>query len=621
MDTLNNTQEQAKVAWDAQGQLNSSTDPWRDFLAPQTGGDFLAGWLAVTSQRIVGCRAAALLLQGETGVMGFAAGWQLDDDLRSEIAPIADRVVRSPEPQVQTVGSDTYLGYPIEQGTNVVAVVVFILGKPPGSGLRDILREIHWAAGWIDARLWQSQAAEGVGRAQTARLVFDLLAAANEHERFDGSVLALVNAFPELTGFETAAVAMRRGNRLRLEALSRDAGFSKNAKLTRAHEAAMAEAMDQGATVVFPARPDGRNMISLAHATLAKQVGAAVMVSVPLRVQGRVEGVLMVSRRGNSDQLFALDQNGVADLELAAAAIAPGLQLRYQQRRWISGRGRDLAGRAATAVLGRRPALTLGFLAALGVIAALVMVPVELRVRADVTLRGGTQQSVTAPQSGFIAEAAVKAGDRVAQGQLVARLDGQELEIEQAAAISRVAKADQDWRTATASGQRSEAAIAAAALREAQAQLDLVETRLSRLSITAAQAGFVVSGDLSQSIGAPVSAGDPLFEIATTDTYRLFIEVSEFDLELVRPEQTGSAVFSGLASKRLPFVVTSIASVSNPAEGENRFRVEADIPASADLRPGLTGTAKISTGNTRLGWSLVRGSVVRLRLWTWRFWP
>lgn len=534
---------------------------------------------------------------------------------------MADRVVRSPEPQVQTVGSDSYLSYPIEQGAKVVAVVVFVLGTPPGSALRDILREVHWAAGWIDARLWQSQAAEGVGRAQTARLVFDLLAAANEHERFDGSVLALVNAFPELTGFEMAAVAMRRGNRLRLEALSRDAGFSKNAKLTRAHEAAMAEAMDQGATVVFPARPDGRSMISLAHATLVKQIGAAVMVSVPLRVQGRVEGVLMVLRRGNADQLFALDQNGVADLELAAAAIAPALHLRYQQRRWISGRGRDVAGRVATALLGRRPALALAALAALGAIAALIVVPVELRVRADVTLRGGTQQSVTAPQSGFIAEAAVKAGDRVVQGQLVARLDGQELEIEQAAAVSREAQADQDWRTATASGQRSEAAIAAAALREAQAQLELVETRLGRLSITAAQAGFVVSGDLFQSIGAPVSAGDPLFEIATTDTYRLFIEVSEFDLELVQPAQTGSAVFSGLASKRLPFVVTSIASVSNPADGENRFRVEADIPASEDLRPSLTGTAKISTGTTRLGWSLVRSTVVRLRLWTWRFWP
>lgn len=619
--TSDTTHAQTKPSGEAHEQLRSSKDPWRDFLAPQTGGDFLAGWLAVTSQRVGGCRSAALLLQGETGVMGFAAGWQLDSDLRHEIGPLAERVVRSPEPLLQTVGTDTYLGYPLEQGANVVAVVVFVLGAHPGNGLREVLREVHWSAGWVDARLWQSQAVEGLDRAETARLVFDLMAAANEHERFDGAVLALVNAFAELTGFETAALAMRRGSRLQLEALSRDAGFFKTAKFTRAHEAAMSEAMDQGATVVFPDRPDGRNMISLAHSQLAQQIGAAVIVSVPLRVQGQVEGVLMVSRRSKSDQLFTLDQNAITDLELAAAAIAPGMHLRYQQRRLISGRGRDLTERAATALLGRRPALALGFLAALGVLAALIMVPVDLKVRADVTLKGGTQQTVTAPQAGFIAEAAVEAGDRVIQGQLLARLDGQELETEQAAAASRVAKAEQDWRTATAMGQRSEAAIAGAALREAQAQLDLIDTRLSRLSIAAAQAGFVVSGDLSQSIGAPVSAGDPLFEIATTDTYRLFIDVSEFDLELVEPEQTGSALFSGLASRRLPFVVTSIASVSNPAEGENRFRVEADISASPGLRPGLTGTAKISTGTSRLGWALLRGTVVRLRLWTWRFWP
>ncbi|WP_322865705.1 efflux RND transporter periplasmic adaptor subunit [Aquicoccus sp. G2-2] len=487
--------------------------------------------------------------------------------------------------------------------------------------MRAVLREVHWAAGWLDARLWQGQAASGMERADSAKLVLDLLAAANEHQRFDGAALALVNAVPEMTGFDSAAVGMMRGRRVRLEALSRDAGFTAKARLTRAYEAAMAEAADQSAPVGFPERPDGRQMITLAHAALAREIGAALILSVPLLVEGRVEGVLCVAKATSAESALALDPSAVGDLTLAAAALGPGLKTKLDERRWISGRGRALGTRAATALLGRRPALALASLAVLAVLAALTFAPAELRVHADATLKGATQRSILAPQEGFIAEADVKAGEHVTKGALLARLDDRELRVEEAAARARLAKAEQDWRTATASGKRSEAAIATTTLDETRAALALIEARLARLDITAPQAGLVIAGDLSQQIGAPVAPGDPLFEIATTGAYRLFIDVSEYDLELVHPGQQGRVSFSGLASLSLPFTVTTIASVSDPGAGENRFRVEADIAPTNGLRPGLTGTAKIETGQARLGWVLLRGTAVRLRLWAWRMLP
>lgn len=620
-DVAHKGSEAPRVEAASVAALATSADPWRDFLVPKTGANFLAGWLALTAGRLSDCRAAVLLLQGESGVLGFAAGWHLDDTVQTLAGKLAARLAQRPEPLIEKAGQDTLIGYPLEQGGHPVAVAVFVLSRDPGTGLRPLLREIHWAAGWLDARLWQGQAATGIERADSAKLVLDLLAAANEHQRFDGAALALVNAIPEMTGFDTAALGMVQGRGVRLEALSRDAGFTAKARLTRAVEAAMAEAMDQSAPVGFPERPDGRQMITLAHAALARELGAALILSVPLLVEGRAEGVLTVAKSPQPGQSLALDPSAVEDLRLAAAAIGPGLKTRLQERRWISGRGRALAGRAATAVLGRRPTLSLAALAGVAAIAALILVPADLRVHADATLKGATQRSILAPQQGFIAEANVKAGDAVSAGTVLARLDDRELRVQLAAAQARLAKAEQDWRTASAAGKRSEAAIASTALDEANAALSLVEAQLARLTITAPQSGLVISGDLRQRIGAPVSPGDQLFEIASTGQYRLFIDVSEYDLELVRPGQTGQVTFSGLASHSLPFTVATIASVSDPGAGENRFRVEADIDPVEGLRPGLTGTAKIDTGSAWLAWVLLRGTAVRLWFWSWRMLP
>ncbi|MDX1784645.1 MAG: HlyD family efflux transporter periplasmic adaptor subunit, partial [Roseovarius sp.] len=223
---------------------------------------------------------------------------------------------------------------------------------------------------------------------------------------------------------------------------------------------------------------------------------------------------------------------------------------------------------------------------------------------------------------GFLAEAPARAGQQVRAGDLLARLDSSDLELEAAAATARIGEARQALREALAEGDRAAAAVANADLSEALAAADLTAARLARLSITAPIDGLIVSGDLSQRIGAPVSRGDTLFEVARQDGWRLRIDVSEYDLGLVQPGQVGRAVLAGLPDDPVPFSVQSIAAVSDPGEGENRFRIEAlvtDPPAG--LRPGLQGVAKIEAGSTSLAHAWLRGSLVRAKLLLWRWVP
>jgi len=601
----------------------TATDPWRAFLNPGDGADFLAGWLAIAAGRIAEAQAAVLFLRGDAGRMGPAARWNLPEEIPQPYVTVAEELLRSTEPLIDHHEGVTLLGYPIEAGAELQGVLVLALrDRPDGAAFRRIMRDLHWSAGWIEARLWQGQAALGRKQADSAHLLTRLLAATDGHVRFDGAALSLVNAIPEVTGFDAAALGMVRRGRVRLEALSRVAAFGRRTERVAAHEAAMDEALAQGEAVVWPAPPEGRRMIDAAHRALGRTLGSGAVVSAPLLVRGQVVGVLTLQRGRGEDESLVLAADAVDDLRLVASALAPLLKAKYDERRLVSGRLRDWAGRGLTAVLGRRPAITLGAIVLAVALAVPFLVPAELRIRADATVEGAMQQAAVAPADGFIAEAPVRAGAEVTRGMLLARLDDRDLELEAAANDARVDQARQSLREALSIGDRAKAAVANADLAEALAAADLTRARLDRLEITAPIDGLVVSGDLSQRIGSPVTRGDTLFEIARQDGWRLRIDVSEYDLSLIAPGQTGRAVMPGLAATPVPFEVTAVASVSEPGEGENRFRVEARVlDAPPAIRPGLQGTAKVSVGDSSLAWAWARSSVIRLRLLWWRLLP
>ncbi|RKF13561.1 HlyD family efflux transporter periplasmic adaptor subunit [Roseovarius spongiae] len=605
------------------GEAPAPADPWRAFLDPDDGAAFLSGWLAIACERIGSARAGVLFLRGDGGRLGVAARWQVAEAETERFVTLAEALLRKPEPLLQRGEEDTLLGYPIDSGGTVQGVLVLALAThPDGATMRALMRELHWSCGWIEARLMQGQAALGRRQASSAQLVTGLLAACDAHERFDGAALALVNAIPGLTGFDLAALGMLRRGRVRFEALSRVAAFGRKSERVAAFEAAMDEALAQGEPVTWPAPQDGRQMIDAAHRALGRMLGAGALISAPLTVRGQPVGVLLLERGREGDAAVALAEGTADELQLVAAALAPLLKAKYDERRLISGRLRDWAGRGLSAVFGRRPAITLAAIVAALALALPFVITAELRVRADASVEGAQQQAAVAPVDGFLAEAPARAGQEVRTGDVLARLDSRDLALEAAAAEARIAEARQSLREALAEGDRAAAAIANADLAEARAAADLAAARLDRLTVTAPIDGLIVSGDLSQRIGAPVARGDTLFEVAATDGWRLRIDVSEYDLGLVAPGQEGRAVLAGLPDTPVPFRVESIAAVSDPGEGENRFRVDATVSAPPPgLRPGLEGIAKIAAGETTLAHAWLRGTLVRARLLLWRWLP
>src|SRR3546814_6263392 len=102
-----------------------------------------------------------------------------------------------------------------------------------------------------------------------------------------------------------------------------------------------------------------------------------------------------------------------------------------------------------------------------------------------------------------------------------------------------------------------------------------------------------------------------LFEVAPMGSYRVALNVEEQDVNYLRPGQQGRFAPTGLAGDTVPFTVRRITSVTSNVDGQNLFRVEAELAGGrqAVLRPGMEGVAKVEIDRRNNFWKIGRANV------------
>jgi RND family efflux transporter MFP subunit len=235
-------------------------------------------------------------------------------------------------------------------------------------------------------------------------------------------------------------------------------------------------------------------------------------------------------------------------------------------------------------------------------------------------IEGQIQRSVVAPFNGFVLEAPVRAGDTVKTGQLLARLDDRDLLLERLKWLTERQRRKLEFEKAMGERNRSEQQISTTQVEQAEAQIRLVDEQLARASLISPFDGLVISGDLTQSIGASLQRGQEMFQIAPLDSYRVVLDVDETQIGDIAIGQKGLLVVSSVPGEEFPLAVTKITPVSKAHDGHNTFRVEGELATAAlALRPGMHGVAKIEVDRRRMVWIWTRSFLdwARLMLWRW----
>jgi multidrug efflux pump subunit AcrA (membrane-fusion protein) len=210
----------------------------------------------------------------------------------------------------------------------------------------------------------------------------------------------------------------------------------------------------------------------------------------------------------------------------------------------------------------------------------------------------------------------------VSRDDVIAVLEDRELRLERLKWAGQQEELNKQLRQAMAERNPSQTQILGAQLDQVRAQLARVEDQLARTRITAPFDGLVVSGDLTQSLGAPVERGAVLYEIAPMTAYRVILQVDERDMASVSVGQTGNILLSAFPQEPIPFEIEKITPVSTAKEGRNFFRVEAELQREEDrLRPGMQGVGKIEIDRRPYVWIWTHSVWTSLRLMLWKWLP
>jgi len=600
---------------------------WRQFSQARSAEEFCSSWLAIQCQLIGAVSDGVVVLQkpGASSFVPVAFHPENPSD-RGKLAEVTERALKERQGVVLRLGAaaandDTVrcqLASPVQLDGEPRGVVGLELEPRPEAQVRLAMRELQWGSGWLEVLLRRHADPRDAARLRL-KLALDLVSALLEHEGLSDGGAAFVTELATRTGCDRATLGVLKGARVAIRAVSHSGQFDHRANLLRFAAEAMEEAIDQKAAVSFPPAQDRARLVARAHELLLQESGAGAVATFPLESGGKVVGALTLERPAG----FQLDAPTLELAEAVAAVCGPIVALKLTGERGLGIHLLDVVRSFWGKLVGPRHALYKLIAAATAlVVLFFAFVDGTYRVSADAAVEGETQRAITAPIAGFVKEASRRAGDTVKKGEVIGRFDDRDLRLERVRLSSQQGQYTKQYREAMAKHDRPQAAIVTTQLEQVEAQVALVDEQLARVEMVAPFDGVIVSGDLSQRLGAPVERGQVLFEIAPLDDFRIALQVDEHDFAQVLPGQRGELVVSSMPYQSFAFTVTKITAVNNAKDGANRFRVEARLDAKPErLRPGMEGVGKIEVDERRLLWIWTHSLIDRLRLWLWHALP
>jgi RND family efflux transporter MFP subunit len=601
---------------------------WAEFAQPTTIEASCRSWLALQCGIIEGVTGGLVLLgPADRGPFAPAGVWPSPRRSMKHLTGAAERALTErrgllsehrptgepgepPEPRV-------HVAYPLEVAGRLHGVVVLEVTPRADDELQAALRQLYWGSAWLEVLLRRDAEVRETAARQRLQTVLDMAALAVGHQRFYAAATAFVTALATALGCDRVSLGFVRARRTHVRAISHTAEVRKRTNLVRAIGEAMDEVLDQRATIVHPPAAGQPARVTRAHAELARQHGTGAVCSIPLGDGGRTFGALTLERSAE----VPFDSATVELVEAIGAVLGPILETQRREDRWLVTKaaesGRHLFGRLFGA---GHPGIKLGTLAVLAVVVFFALAEGTYRVTAPTVVEPLVKRAVVAPFNGYIAEARVRAGDLVRQGDLLCMLDDRELRVERLKSLAQHEQLVRQFHQALAAHNAAQVAILTAQIDQAKAQLTLLNDQLTRTRVVAPLEGIVVIGDLSQSLGSPVERGQVLFEVAPLDVYRVVLQVDERDISDVSTGQAGHLMLSGMPGEPLPLRIEKLTPVSTSREGRNYFRVEARIETTPGrVRPGMEGVAKVEIDRRHLIWIWTHEVTdwVRLALWSW----
>jgi RND family efflux transporter MFP subunit len=221
------------------------------------------------------------------------------------------------------------------------------------------------------------------------------------------------------------------------------------------------------------------------------------------------------------------------------------------------------------------------------------------------------QNMIGSDASGKLIRLDVQEGDRVAQGQVIAKIDDELLQIQlQNIEVSIEGQRNDDQRNEALSRDKAipEVQIEKTKLgiKSAELQKKQLQKQLRSTNITAPFSGVITKKMVD--LGSVIGPGSPLVEITDISSLKLTISVPERDILKFRNGQTVEVKADVYGTKIFQGKVTFL---SVQADKSHNFKVQITVPnVKNELMAGMYGTASLSNSNSVTALSIPRKALV-----------
>lgn len=482
----------------------------------------------------------------------------------------------------------------------------------------------------FESFLWRERALAEAEQRAMLRETLELLDRSFEGESAEATGSLICHEMKRRFACTRVAIGLiRRAGRIRLTAISGSDEIDRKSPAVGAIEAAMEECADQDAELIYPPPPEfesdpAHRRVTRAHASLSERFGPSSILSLPLRLEGDLVGVVTLERSPEDP----FPPGSVPLVRLVSEFIGPAIWVRRLADRRIIAVTRDRLIDLGEAIVGPRYTGRKLLAALLGVLLIVASVPwVPDSISASAEVRARTARVIVPPFEGYLREVLVKPGQTVARGQLLAAMDTSLIEEEIQSYLAQRSGAEVERNDLAASGANL------ARVRQLENEIEWYDAeiaarqkRIERAAIRAPIDGVISRGDIESLINARVDPTQILFEIIQDDNVAI-ARVDERDIPRVRHGQHGHLVTTAWPGKKIPVTVTRINPAAEAVDESNVYHVEVALdnpPKDLTVEPGMSGTVKLipltDSGRRRRTslMNMIFGPIVdeiRLRMW------
>ena len=623
-----------------------------------------------------GARAGALFLRdnmgalriahnvrfAQIGIADTAANQRLNERLLQDVLATGQASIYTSDEKRELPSHHVIIMAALQAGTEPVgAVELFQRPDSPPESRAGYLQFVEQMCGYASQYLARQRQPAQVETATRFWERFEQFALAMQRAvGIKETSTVAVNDGRLLLRADRLSLAVRRGKKTSITAISAQESVNARANLVRSMASLADAAMELGETVQFTGKIEHLpQQIEKPLAAFVQESGSRMVMVVPLRESGpliasddegkskelaprsRVVGALVIEQVASSQPAPELAERAdlVADHTGAALTKALDYQRVFLLPLWRA------VGQTTEWFHGRKLAKLVAIVGgAVAVGLVLTLVPWDYRVEGEGRLMPVEQHDVFAPLDGEVVEIAVEGGQRVNAGDLVVQLRNDQLRADLLAArnehgekqqlvlslreqIDNAERIDNKEEAIRLVGKQQETQIEIRGLEE---RIHVLEEREQLLSVKAPASGVVATFQPEQTLqNRPVRRGESLLEIMN--------DAGPWHLELEVEEQRMGHILLGqekLGKKDLPveFILATSAETTfrgalesiatRSATSQERGSI-VEVVVATDVkqlpypRIGAEVRAKIHCGKRALGYVLFGDVVEFVQRYFW----